>query len=135
MGLYFAKEYISTFDSTDTNKIPVYCDGIEYTISISTPFTYHDKTIELQYIQKDYPYILLSYCSEDRVIISLTGKTVHFIVISSSAGTGLNHCNKKQTLEYPWLKEFSAVRITRTTEEDYRDNRDDILSRYMFFKD
>ena len=141
MGLYFAKEYISSFDSSNSSKIPVYCDGTEYTLSSNVSFTHYDNTIHLEYIQKDHPYILLSYSSEDRVIISLMSKTVHFIVIgsgegtSTAAGTGLNQCTKKQTLEYPWLKEFSAVRITKVSEEEYRNNKDDILSRYMFFKD
>ena len=143
MGLYFAKEYISSFDSTNTEKIPVFCDGTEYVLSSNVSFTHYDKTIHLEYIQKDHPYILLSYCSEDRVIISLMSKTVHFIVIGSgtaasvatAAGTGLNQCTRKQTLEYPWLKEFSAVRITKVSEEEYRNNKDDILSRYMFFKE
>jgi hypothetical protein len=135
MGLHFAKEYINTFDSTNTEKIPVFCDGNEYSLSKNVSFTHYDKIINLQYIQRDHPYILLSYCSEDRVIISLTSKTVHFIVISSSAGTGLNHCTKKQTLEYPWLKEFSAVRITKATEEEYRDNKSEILSLSLFFKE
>jgi hypothetical protein len=127
MGLLFTK--VNDIKKTDNHHIYVHHGDNVHILDVGSRFFYPgDDAIELYYVNKDN--VELSYDLKDRVVISTVDTMVHFIIIKGS-DYGLN----QNILKYPWLPEFNSIRITNLTENEYRNTREEVLSRYMFFRD
>jgi hypothetical protein len=78
--------------------------------------------------------IELSYPADDKVMFSLRENLVHFIVISSLDDLGQKSPKKSpmiktESVKYPWRPEYDGIRVSRMSEEEYKDTW---LSRSVF---
>ena len=78
--------------------------------------------------------IELSYRADDKVVFSMRDNIVHFIIIGSLGDLGKKETRnapmiKTESVKYPWREEYDGIRVSRMTEEEYKDI---MVSRSMF---
>ena len=79
--------------------------------------------------------IELSYPADNKVMFSLRENLVHFIVISSLSDLGQKSPKKgsmikTESVKYPWRSEYDGIRVSKMTEEEYKETW---LSRSVFY--
>lgn len=130
MGLMMAKLYIEANDPPVKiiKGISVYYGGKEHVLYSTVVLS---EGLEVHFIQDDNAVIELSYPAEDKVVFSLRENLIHFIVISSNSDEqGQGGLIKTDSIRYPWLPSFDGVRVSRMSEEEYKESW---LSKSIFF--
>lgn len=108
--------------------ISVYYGGKEHVLYSTVVLS---EGLEVHFIQDDNAVIELSYPAEDKVVFSLRENLIHFIVISSNGDEqGQGGLIKTDSIRYPWLPSFDGVRVSRMSEEEYKESW---LSKSIFF--
>lgn len=108
--------------------ISVYYGGKEHVLYSTVVLS---EGLEVHFIQDDNAVIELSYPAEDKVVFSLRENLIHFIVISSNSDEqGQGGLIKTDSIRYPWLPSFDGVRVSRMSEEEYKESW---LSKSIFF--
>ena len=123
MGLALAKLYNESVyketpvRSEQDSMINVLYEGNEYTLenSLDLPCKL---PLSLIYLKNNAPSIVLTYPAEDKVLFSLRGNRLHFIVLIGDESRG-----KKANTSYPWLSNLDGIRVSRLSEEEYKDSR------------
>ncbi len=125
-----AKHYIESHDPPPVNVvkgISVYHGGREHVLYLNLVLS---EGLELHLIQNERPLIELSYPAEDKVVFSLRENLIHFIVISSQGPGQQGVLLKTDSVTYPWLPSFDGIRVSRMSEEEYKESW---LTRSIFF--
>lgn len=116
MGLSIAKLY------NDKLGLPVVSSdaiGVIYNdevYSLENTLNLPEPPLSLIYLKGKNPSIVLTYDAEDRVVFSLKGNRLHFIVLTSGQAHG-----KKESISYPWLSNLDGIRVSRMSEDEYKD--------------
>ena len=132
MGLSLAKLYNDSFYTEERirpekdSKIKVLYNGSEFTLEASLDLPC-ELPLSLIYLKNNTPSIVLKYDSEDKVLFSLRGNLLHFIILKSDESRG-----KEAHTSYPWLSNLDGIRVSRITEEEYKDAK---LYNLMEFRD
>jgi hypothetical protein len=131
MGLILAKHYNEKFDTKkDDGSINLYYGESADKLDVGKRFFYPDDDgIELYYKNNDN--LELTYDSEYRVVISTADNLVHFMIIYSEGNSGI----KRSLLNYPLLPQFNGIRLSKLSEDEYLSSRDEVLTRFMYFRD
>lgn len=128
MGLSLAKLY-SNANSEDLEgnyRIKVFYNGSEY--SLETLLDLPCETpLSLVYLKGNRPRIMLNYDSDDTIAFSLRSNILHFILIKGTENKG-----KRTSTNYPWIPTIDGIRVSRITEEEYKDAK---LYNLMEFRD
>lgn len=132
MGLSLAKLYNETFHKEEPQRldqdstINVLYEGNDYTLenSLDLPCKV---PLSLIYLKNNAPSIVLTYDSEDKVVFSLKGNMLHFIILIGEESKG-----KKANTSYPWLSNLDGIRVSRLSEEEYKEAK---LYNLMEFRD
>jgi len=139
MGLMMAKLYIESHDPPPVivvKGITVYYAGKEHTLYSTVVLS---EGLEVYLIQDENTAIELSYPAEDKVVFSLRENLIHFIVISEAMHEGQQKQEgqksliKTDSIRYPWIPSFDGVRVSRMSEEEYKEYKETWLSRSIFF--
>lgn len=123
-----AKLYIEAHDPPVKvfKGISVYHGGKEHILYSTLVLS---EGLEVNLVQDDTTVIELSYPVDDKVVFSLRENLIHFIVISE--GIQEQHSLiKTDSIRYPWLPSFDGVRVSRMSEEEYKESW---LSKSVFF--
>jgi IMP cyclohydrolase len=130
MGLMMSKYYIDSHDPPPlrvVKGISVYYEGKVHILYSNVVLS---DGIEIHAIEDD---IELSYPADDKVMFSLRENLVHFIVIGDhekkEVATKTGAMIKTDSVKYPWRSEYDGIRVSRMTEEEYKDT---MVSRSMF---
>ena len=132
MWLSMAKLYNETFHSEvpirpdQDSTINVLYEGNDYTLmnSLDLPCKV---PLSLIYLKNNAPSIVLTYDAEDKVVFSLKGNMLHFIILIGEESRG-----KKAHTSYPWLSNLDGIRVSRLSEEEYKEAK---LYNLMEFRD
>jgi hypothetical protein len=129
MGLMVSKYYIDSHDPPPlriVKGISVYFEGKVYILYSNQVLS---DGIEIHATDDD---IELSYPAENKVVFSMRDNIVHFIVIDAIndiGHQGKSPMIKTESVKYPWRSEYDGIRVSRMTEEEYKDT---MVSRSMF---
>ena len=121
MGLSLAKLYNEVFfteepvRSEQDSTIKVLFQDTEYTLENSLDIS-SQPPLSLIYLKQNKPSIVLTYDDEDRVLFSLKGNMLHFILLKGDESKG-----KKAHISYPWLSNLNGIRVSRLTEDEYKE--------------
>lgn len=128
MGLSLAKLYsnANSADLEDNYRIKVFYNGSEYSLETFLDLPC-ETPLSLVYLKGNRPRIMLNYDSDDTVAFSLRSNILHFIVIKGSENKG-----KRTSTNYPWIPTIDGIRVSRITEEEYKDAK---LYNLMEFRD
>jgi hypothetical protein len=129
-----AKHYIDAHDPPPANVvkgISVYYGGKEHILYLNLVLS---EGLEMHLIQNENTAIELSYPAEDKVVFSLRENLIHFIVISAHGNEGQAQAQggliRTDSVRYPWLPAFDGIRVSRMSEEEYKESW---LSKSVFF--
>jgi hypothetical protein len=129
MGLMVSKYYIDSHDPPPlrvVKGISVYFEGKVYILYSNQVLS---DGIEIHATDDD---IELSYPADNKVVFSMRDNIVHFIVIDAINDIGCQGKSpmiKTESVKYPWRSEYDGIRVSRMTEEEYKDT---MVSRSMF---
>jgi len=129
MGLMVSKYYIDSHDPPPlriVKGISVYFEGNVYILYSNQVLS---DGIEIHATDDD---IELSYPAENKVVFSMRDNIVHFIVIDAIDDIGRQGKSpmiKTESVKYPWRSEYDGIRVSRMTEEEYKDT---MVSRSLF---
>ena len=124
-----SKYYIDAHDPPPlkvVKGISVYFEGKVYILYSNQVLT---DGIEIHASDDD---IELSYPADDKVVFSMRDNIVHFIVIDAINDIGRQGKSpmiKTESVKYPWRQEYDGIRVSRMSEEEYKDT---MVSRSMF---
>jgi len=124
-----SKYYIDSHDPPPlriVKGISVYFEGKVYILYSNQVLS---DCIEIHVIDDD---IELSYPVDNKVVFSMRDNIVHFIVIDAINDIGRQGkvpMIKTESVKYPWRPEYDGIRVSRMTEEEYKDT---MVSRSMF---
>lgn len=128
MGLFLAKEYIKSENSSEENSIPLhYNNKISLLRKNERFFCVDDDFIELMYTGDE---IKITYGNRDRLIFNNINGMLIFMVIQ-----GLDESKDRQYITYPLTMAFSSMCIMKYSEQEYKNSRDSIMSRYLEYRD
>ena len=125
-----AKLYNDTFNSEapvrpeQDSTINVVYEGVDYTLENSLDLP---SNLSLIYSKNNSSSIVLTYDAEDKVVFSLKGNMLHFIILIGEESRG-----KKAQTSYPWLSNLDGVIVSRLTENEYNEAK---LYNLMEFRD
>jgi hypothetical protein len=131
MGLILAKLYNENFDKdtikpTDDSRINVLYNGTEYILENSLDLP-SKPPLSLRYVKDNLPRIVLTYDAEDKVVFSVMGNSLHFIIIIGDESRG-----SEDSTSYPWLTKLNGIKVSRITEDEYKEKK---LYNLMEFRD
>jgi hypothetical protein len=121
MGLALAKLYNeAVYKETPIRPqqdsiINVIYEGNDYTLENSLELS-SKLPLSLMYMKNNSPSIVLRYPAEDRVLFSLKSNRLHFIIL-----IGDNSRGKEAHTSYPWLSNLDGIRVSRLSEEEYKE--------------
>jgi hypothetical protein len=121
MGLMMAKHYIDSHNPPiiPMKGISVYYSGKENILYSNLALS---DGLELHFIDDVNPYIELSYPIDHKVVFSIRENLIHFIVIGESEEKD-KILTKTETIKYPWLPTFNGIRVSRMTEDEYKESQ------------
>jgi len=121
MGLMMAKHYIDSHNPPiiTMKGISVYYSGKENILYSNLALS---DGLELHFIDNVNPYIELSYPIDHKVVFSIRENLIHFIVIGESEEKD-KILTKTETIKYPWLPTFNGIRVSRMTEDEYKESQ------------
>ena len=126
MGLSLAKLYSSEENPDGNSKIKVFYDGSEYSLDTFLDLPC-ETPLSLVYLKGTRPRIMLNYDSDDTIAFSLRSNILHFILIKGTENKG-----KRTSTNYPWIPTIDGIRVSRITEDEYKDAK---LYNLMEFRD
>ena len=126
-----SKYYIDSHDPPPlkiVKGISVYFEGKVYILYSNQVLS---DGIEIHATDDD---IEISYPADDKVVFSMRDNIVHFIIIGSLSDLGKKETRnapmiKTESVKYPWREEYDGIRVSRMTEEEYKDT---MVSRSIF---
>jgi hypothetical protein len=124
-----SKYYIDSHDPPPlriVKGISVYFEGKVYILYSNQVLS---DGIEIHATDDD---IELSYPVDNKVVFSMRDNIVHFIVIDAINDIGRQGkvpMIKTESVKYPWRSEYDGIRVSRMTEDEYKDT---MVSRSMF---
>jgi len=124
-----SKYYIDSHDPPPlkiVKGISVYFEGKVYILYSNQVLS---DGIEIHATDDD---IELSYPADNKVVFSMRDNIVHFIVIDAINDIGRQGkppMIKTESVKYPWRSEYDGIRVSRMTEEEYKDT---LVSRSLF---
>jgi len=125
MGLMMSKYYIDSHDPPPlrvVKGISVYYGGKVYILYSNLVLS---DGIEIHATDDD---IELSYPADDKVVFSLKENLVHFILISPLGDDEKQNVPRKapmiktESVKYPWRSEYDGIRVSKMTEEEYKES-------------
>lgn len=121
MGLMMAKHYIDSHDPpiNVVKGISVYYEGKENILYSNLALS---DGLELHFINDENPHIELSYPIDHKVVFSIRENLIHFIVIGESEEKD-KILTKTETIRYPWLPTFNGIRVSKITEDEYKESQ------------
>ena len=120
-----SKYYIDSHDPPPlrvVKGISVYYEGKVYVLYSNAVLS---DGIEIHATEDD---IELSYPADDKVMFSLRENLVHFIIIGAHNVDEKQNMSKKapmiktESVKYPWRQEYDGIRVSRMSEEEYKDS-------------
>jgi hypothetical protein len=132
MGLLFAKFYNSRYDEskkTDVKTIHVLY-GIQVYLLKSGELFQVPETDNIEvYFNDASSLVHITYDEKDSIRFSLDNKNVNFMIVEGDGPEG------RTTVNYPWSDKYNALRIIQYTREEYMNDHNGILERYMEYRD
>ena len=117
MGIALAKYYINDTSKKDLDIITVIFNDDVYLLENTLDIPC-ETPLRLSYFKENNPNITLTHDANDRVVFSLRGNMLHFIILKGDTNEG-----KKEFTSYPWLSNLDGIRISRLTEEEYKETK------------
>lgn len=117
MGIALAKYFIDDTSKQDLDIITVIFNDDVYLLE-NTLHIPCETPLVLIYSKENNPKIILTHDANDRVVFSLRGNMLHFIILKGDTNEG-----KRESTSYPWLSNLDGIRISRLTEEEYKETK------------
>lgn len=126
MGLILAKLYLKS--EKKGKEFLVHYNGISWTLKPGQRYFFpNDDFLEIIYSGDEIDF---TYNGGERLVTNFVNETLHFTLIDS-----LTDNFQRKSIMYPLQKNCKSIYVERISEKDYRKSNNNILERYMEYRD